>query len=573
MKPAPAATLALLALLVLPGCTTSTGPSRPGHALGLSRYAGSSLEAGNSFAPHLGPPSDVAPRHELNTEAWEKARHAEADRALDILWSVAGGTNTSGAEWEVRFWSEGGALTLLSLRRTEPGVEPLAPISRGAFLPRLARDLPDLLGNSPREVILTMERHESGWSTDVETSSRQEPPSYARTIPSLRSGSPATTHQQVLNTARAMARLMAVPRGGQLEFVVQVSLEDDRVLGWEAQELNSSGDGPALMAGDDAIPFVIAALLPFTRGLGERTISLSLHAEHRHGEPRPRWRIQAAHVVEPAPVPAEVADLQQEYRQLHESILIEFQEQTREYAVLAAGFTLEQIAYSIVGGLALKGAWAIIGRGAPTIVSVLSKGGKTAVSWFRTLLVRAPAADKEVLFRLWMKAETQGLKALTEVEKQELRAVMSRLEKVLETPLDDAAKKRIWSLSREEYFTLHNPQFARLLGEKGRQVYEVHHLYPVRYAHLFPKLDINGSANLVGIHGKVHQSISSVWSSLGQVSNRMKPDDVQRVVAIINRHYKRWFDKLYDPAEAPRLAQATQAALAEVAELKVLLTP
>jgi len=571
LKPALAETLALLVLAVLPACATPTGASHPGRNLGLSRYGGPGLEVENEYSTALDSSSGVASRGGLDDQAWEEARRTETDRALATLWSVAGSTNTLGAEWEFRFWSEGGALTLLSLRRTETGESLLAPISRGAFLPRLSRELPSLLGNSPREVTLTLERQETGWSADLDTSSRKEPPAHARTVPSVRGGSSGATHQQVLDTARGIAGLMSVPRGGTTELVAEVSLEDARILGWELKDLDSSGDGPALSASEDAVNVMVAVLLPFTSGLGERTVSLSVQAEHRHGDARPRWRIEAAHVVEPPPLPAEVADLHEEYRRLHESILIEFQEQTREYAILAAGFTLEQIAYSIVGGIALKGAWVLIGKGAPTIVSVLSKGGKVAVRWLRNLLVRTPAADRELLLRLWMKAETQGLKALTEVEKQELRAVMGRMEKVLETPLDDSAKRQIWKWSREEYFSLYNPKLAEILGAEGMTYYQVHHICPMRFVHLFPKLDINGKANLTGIHKTVHESISSVWSSLGRASDKMSAKDVSRVIEIVNRHYRRWFDKVFDPKDLSALANAEQSALSEVAALKSLI--
>jgi hypothetical protein len=157
------------------------------------------------------------------------------------------------------------------------------------------------------------------------------------------------------------------------------------------------------------------------------------------------------------------------------------------------------------------------------------------------------------------------------VEKQELRAVMGRLEKALGTPLNDYAKKEIWRWSRREYFELHNPQLARILGSEGMRLYQVHHRYPMKYAHVFPKLDINGKANLVGVHTDVHESITGVWSSLGQTASRMRPEDLTRVVEIINRHYGRWFDTVYDPKHAAALSNAKQAALAEVAQLKALL--
>ena len=226
-----------------------------------------------------------------------------------------------------------------------------------------------------------------------------------------------------------------------------------------------------------------------------------------------------------------------------------------------------------MGGLLLKGATVLFSKAAPIITSVLVRGGRGAVSWFRTLLARAPQKERELLRQLWMKAETQGIQSLTEAEKQQFRALMGRLEKVLETPLDRRAKETLREWSRQEYFSLHNPQLAKLLGPNGLSEYEVHHIYPMQYAHLFPKLDINSKANLVGMHVRVHRSITAVWNSLGQAETRMKHQDVARVADIINRHYGRWFHKVYDPKEAPALAHANQAALREVAELKALLSP
>lgn len=149
---------------------------------------------------------------------------------------------------------------------------------------------------------------------------------------------------------------------------------------------------------------------------------------------------------------------------------------------------------------------------------------------------------------------------------------MGRLEEVLTTPLDRDAKNRLWQWSRAEYFEVHNPQLARLLGAEELKLYQVHHIYPMQYAHLFPKLDINGKANLVGIHKNVHDSISAVWLSLGRTAAaRMKPQDVTRVTEIVNRHYKRWFHRIYNPKDADALASAERAALDEVAAIRAAL--
>jgi hypothetical protein len=55
---------------------------------------------------------------------------------VESLWAVAGTTNALEAEWEFRFWSHGGTLTLLSLERTEQGDEFVAPVREGVPLPK-----------------------------------------------------------------------------------------------------------------------------------------------------------------------------------------------------------------------------------------------------------------------------------------------------------------------------------------------------------------------------------------------------------------------------------------------------
>jgi len=513
------------------------------------------------------------PRRALGSNGTEHAERAEVERVLRTLWAVAGTTNALGAQWEFRFWSQDGALTLLSFRRTQEGEGAAAPLSRESFLRRLSRELPTLVGSQPREVTLLLMRGETSWSADLDTSSRATPPAQARTLPSSRIGTSEQTHRQALDAARQLARLMTVPRGGSAQLDAEVSLDDSRLTRWEPGALKSSGNGPALAAPEQAVTALVTALLPFTLGLGERTVRISLRGEHRPGEARPRWYTLAARTLEPLPPPPEVADIVQEYRLLHEYILVEFQEQSREYAILAAGFTLEQLAYSIVGGLLLKGATVLFSKAAPIITSVLVRGGKGAVSWFRTLLARAPQKERELLRQLWMKVETQGIQSLTEAEKQQLRALMGRLEKVLDMPLDDSARRTLRTWSRADYFELHNPQLAKVLSSQGLGKYQVHHVYPLEYAHLFPRLDINGKANLVGVHQEVHDGITAVWNSLSQVKARMKPADVNRVVEIVNRHYGRWYHKVYEPKDAAALVNAKQAAVSDVAHIKALLTP
>lgn len=71
------------------------------------------------------------PWPEAGAEALEQAREVEAAWALETLWSVAGSTNVLEAEWEFIFWSQDGALTLLSFRETEQGEGLAAPSAEG----------------------------------------------------------------------------------------------------------------------------------------------------------------------------------------------------------------------------------------------------------------------------------------------------------------------------------------------------------------------------------------------------------------------------------------------------------
>ncbi len=509
----------------------------------------------------------------LDEDSRERAQSAEAERALNEMWAMASTADLPGAEWEFRYWAQGGALTLLSFRRTEAGAGAASPSDRGAFLRRLEPNLPKLLGMGAREVTFSLEREEAGWDVDLDTSTRDEAPLQARTLPVFRTGTSETDYPQVLAVARAIQRLMKVPRGGRTRLEAQVTLQDARILGWEPTDQGSSGSGLELPASEAEVSLTTNALRPFLHGLGERTVALKLEGAHREGERRPRWCVVEARTLEPPPPPKEMEDFGREYLAMRERILLEAQQGMREGALYLASFSLEQVATVLLGDFLLNRTLVLFEAAAPTVTSVLARGGRGAVLWLRNLLVRMPAAERAALQQLFLKAETQGFKALTAAEEAELRALMGRMENILSTPLKEKqVKDRLREWARTEYFESYRPDFSRLLGRKGMESYQVHHVCPLEYTHLFPELDINGRLNLVGVHEDVHMSINKVWTSLRPMSEQMTAKDVKRVMDIIQRHYNSWFDKVYDPTSAPALARAEQAALAEVSELKTLLT-
>jgi hypothetical protein len=125
---------------------------------------------------------------------------------------------------------------------------------------------------------------------------------------------------------------------------------------------------------------------------------------------------------------------------------------------------------------------------------------------------------------------------------------------------------REWA--RKEYFEVHNPKLAQALGEEGMTLYSVHHVIPLEYAHLFPKFEINTRTNLVGVAQPVHAAINEVWTSVRPASQRITPEKVQNVAAIINKHFSRWYDVIYESAgSASALDKAKHAALRDVSRL------
>ncbi|CAM4274013.1 hypothetical protein [Corallococcus exiguus] len=331
---------------------------------------------------------------------------------------------------------------------------------------------------------------------------------------------------------------------------------------FEVQE--GSGRRSAPGSADLRMP-VVQALLPFANAVGSRTVEVELEGRHVRGEPEPRWRVVAATTLEPSEPPEEMQDIAREYRAMQEEILRHWREEVKDSARLAGVWSFEQLAYWYVGGFIAKGALGAMEAVAPTVVSVLGRGGAKAAQWFRTVLIRTPPAEREALQRIWMKVEAEGLTALKAGEQAELRHILARVEKALHEPLDRQAKKRLRQWARREYFDTVNPRLARELGPLRMEEYEIHHRIPLEYARLFPRMDINQGTNLVAVERTVHRSINRVWESVGQQAQRLDNRQVEALSRVIDQQYGSWFHRVHVPAEsASALATAEQNALRAV---------
>jgi hypothetical protein len=107
------------------------------------------------------------------------------------------------------------------------------------------------------------------------------------------------------------------------------------------------------------------------------------------------------------------------------------------------------------------------------------------------------------------------------------------------------------------------------LRDAEENQYDVHHLIPLEYAHLFPELDINVAANLKALGKPAHEGINKMWNVFRlKAGSTASPEQVKKMVAITEQHFGRWFNKVYEPGQSDALLEkATAAALDDVRAL------
>ena len=412
-----------------------------------------------------------------------------------------------------------------------------------------------------------MQRERHGWSLRALTTSESSKPLEARTLPVRRTGVTADTLAQAHAVAIQLARALRVPDGGNATVLADVLLDDERVLGATTARYESQGGPPIREPSPELAAQLTQALLPFTHGLGPRTVRLTLVAEHRQQERHARWHVVEAGTLRPATEAP--PDLVAEHYALYERILREWREETQD-AFLQAGVTsTEFLATWFISSLALRGGIAIFEAVAPRLAPILARGGSEAVAWFRSFLARVRPMEREQFHRLWTKAQTQGLSV---AEKEQLRKLMARFEKLLDTKLDRTASNDLRKMAHSDFYGKHHTDLARLLIDDDGLSYPVHHRIPLEYAHLFQRLNINARENLWGVHKLVHEGINNVWTTFRRAKGKATAEDVRKAADIVDRHFGRWFNQRYEVGHsASALAKAEADALDEVKALVDLL--
>lgn len=497
-----------------------------------------------------------------------EARRAEVEWVLARMWEAASGEQQVGTELELTFWVERGAFTLLSQRRGAVGGEKGQVAREEAFTRELRGLLTVLAGTRTGALAFTLHRERSRWRVDYGAASLEEPPE-ARKHPARRTGATAGPLLAVQAMTKQVVRLLQVPAGASARMTVELTLEDDRLTGWKSGPYQARSGGGVRPADGWAAQALMLAVLPFTRGLGPRTVRVELSGTHEGASTTSHWWVERAETLRPAPGDEAVEDVLREYRLMHAEIFHRYREEMVDSVKLAGAFTLEQVALCVIGGLVGKGLHLAFETMAPTVMRVVTRGGAAGMRWFRTQLVRAGRQDQELLRRLFAKVETEGFDSLSTAERNELTELLRRMEQSLTVKLDRDAKSKLRAKAQDDFYEVLHPELAAVLrGPRGER-YDVHHLIPLEYAHLFPELDINAAANLKAMGRPAHEGVNKMWNAFRmKAGDSANPEQVKKMVAITEQHFGRWFNKVYEPGQSDALLEkATAAALNDVRAL------
>ncbi len=503
----------------------------------------------------------LAARHEGRDE--EAAREAEADRALARVVGVCSGVEEVGAVLTFTFWVEGGALTQVSHEEARGGGREGRPVETEGLARLLRRVFADYAGRRTGEVVLRLRREEARWAVDYDATRQGSRPAEARTLPVHKQGTPANTFNALHEAASKWVGAVQVPAGGAVRVELAVQLEDGRLSGWELREVRRTREGPGggpRPLSPEVAGHLVSVLLPFTEGLGARTVRVVLGAEHRPGEAQARGRVESARVERP---PTALAYEPSWYRSMHEAILLRWREGVVEGSAWLAQKGVEEAALWMAVGIAGKGVGFFATKGLEWVPRALGREPEVAAGWLRSALKRLSGQEKKIFEQLWQKVALEGEQALSRAERETLRGLFVRIEQAIQQPLSEGMKDTLRNTAREYYKKLY-PQFAKIMDEKGSGL-PIHHRRQLEHAHLFPDEDINAEKNLAMLQRYVHSKINMLWGRFRKARPNPTADEVRRAAEIIDRQFEPWYHRVSDPPGLLKTAEeAREAALHEL---------
>ena len=507
----------------------------------------------------------AARREGRGLEAEETARKAEAARVLAQVVERAREVDEVGATLAFAFWAEEGALTPLGYRLERRG-ERAGRSAEVEALERMLRPVfTEYVGRHTGEVVLTLRHEEARWAVDYDATRQGARPPEAKTLPLRTRGTTADSLRALHEAARKGLSAMQVPSGGAARVELAVRLEDGRPTGWElleARHTHEGAGGAPRSLSPEVVGHTVQVLLPFTEGLGPRSVHLVLRAEHLPAEVEARGRVESVRVERPpstfAPTPE-----QDWYRSMHEATLLRWREGVYEGSAWLAQKGVEEAALWFAVGIAGKGLGFFATKGLEWLPRALSREPEAAAGWLRTALKRLPQQEQKSFEQLWGKVALEGEQALSRGEREALRSLFVRLEQLVQQPLDGDLKKELRREARKYYAKLY-PQFAEALHTWNSEL-PIHHRKQLEHAHLFPDEDINAGANLAMVQKYVHDKISSLWGKFRKARPSPTADEVRRAAAIIDGHFEPWYHRVDEPPGLLKTAEeAKEAALGEL---------
>jgi hypothetical protein len=495
----------------------------------------------------------------------EDARQAEVERALAWMVGVASGAREVGTRLAFTFWVHEGALTPLGYQEQTGGGGTGREVEVHV-LERVLRPLfTEPLGRHTGEVVLTLRREEARWAVELDATRQGARPAEAKTLAVGTRGTPSATFLAVHEAMRKGLRAVQVPGEGVARVVVTVGLEDGRLTGWElveARHTRQGTGGAARALAPEVAGQAVQVVLPFTEGLGPRTVRMVLRVEHRTGQVEARGRVESARVERPSSTLALMPEWSW-YHAMHEALLLRWREGVYEGSAWLAEKGVEEAALWFVGGMVGKGLGSLLTKGLEWVPKALGREPELAAGWLRSALKRLPNQEQKAFEQLWRKVALEGEQALTQSERSALRGLFVRIEQVVQEPLNPDLKKKFREQARVYYKELH-PQLARALDKLAEEL-PIHHRRPLQYAHLFPVDDINTAENLATLRKYVHDQINFLWGRFRKARPHPTADEVRRAAEIIDGYFEPWYHRVDEPPGLSRAAgEAREAALREL---------
>jgi hypothetical protein len=497
---------------------------------------------------------------------------AEVENATRAIADILAPITEVGAEVAFTFWVSGGALTLVSLKRGRGGGQQGAGVDRGTIRHEF-ETLVGLMSRGPEQYIeIRATRRLQSWATGAKAGTMGQtegrPPPEARLVPGETRGYTANAYISAVAAATKLTPFLETPLQGASELIVTLNFTDDRVTSSLASfRVVREGNG-RVHAEDTFQNELVASILPFTRGFGERTLRMVLTGSHDAKQPHSTW--QVAEVGRPEKVPLDEAEEAiAEYRREKAQIGKRFVETSKEIAIKGGIFIAEQAALWVIGGVVARAAGGIIEIAAPELFKIIGAGGKVAAEYLETLVIRLAPAERAEYAALSRKLEAEGLEALSIAERTRLNAIYGRLQQLLGKPLTRVEKRYLRAAMDARYLAT-KPAAVKVLEESGID-WATHHRLPLEWDHLFPGVDVNAGENLIGLEVRVHQNVGAVWTRFraNVPANKVTAASVQRVAQIIDKYFAKWYDVV--PPSQGIEAAAASARTGAVAEVELLI--